>query len=286
MEAAVLGRGVQCGVVEAAAIAAAAPARVSSVRALSSSEASLSSRRAACFRASSALPSPARLAAGTRRGGARRQGVTLATVAAAESTVEAAPATTPAEDDNAPTAAELECPVPLESEAGVSYEKLRRHLARGEWELADEETRMTLCRLAGDGAAARKWVYFSEVQFITATDLKTIDALWRHFSNEKFGFSVQKKIWVRCGRDWGEFFQKLDWTTVKNRSYRKFPQDYIWDLETAAVGHLPLTNALRGTQLLEALFKHPAFDKDVKETSAKDAITAPVNTFSRFTNSQ
>jgi hypothetical protein len=29
----------------------------------------------------------------------------------------------------------------------------------------------------------------------------------------------------------------------------------------AVKGHLPLTNALRGTQLFEALLQHPAFDK-------------------------
>jgi hypothetical protein len=30
-------------------------------------------------------------------------------------------------------------------------------------------------------------------------ELKIIDRLWRKYSDEKFGFSVQKKIWIDCG---------------------------------------------------------------------------------------
>ena len=41
-------------------------------------------------------------------------------------------------------------------------------------------------------------------------------------------------------------------------NYRKWPQEFTYTTE-APKGHLPLTNALRGTQLLEAILEHPAF---------------------------
>lgn len=42
--------------------------------------------------------------------------------------------------------------------------------------------------------------------------------------------------------------------------YRKWPAGFTYST-TAAKGHLPLTNALRGTQLFKAIMEHPAFEK-------------------------
>jgi hypothetical protein len=151
--------------------------------------------------------------------------------------------------------------VPLKSDMGISYEHLRDKLAAGEWEDADNETRQLMCVLAGEGAVKRKWVYFSEVQFIPATDIDTIDRLWKAYSNDRFGFSVQRKIWTAAKYSWKIFFEKIGWTTGERRDYRKFPLEFLWKLDSETpTGHLPLTNALRGTQLLEAVLRHPAFD--------------------------
>ena len=37
--------------------------------------------------------------------------------------------------------------------------------------------------------------------------------------------------------------------------------EFIYDLENAPQGHLPLTSALRGTQLLKQLMIHPIWNK-------------------------
>ncbi|KAL5052358.1 hypothetical protein RYX36_033040 [Vicia faba] len=67
---------------------------------------------------------------------------------------------------------------------------------------ADDETRRLLIVLAGEAAQKREYVFFSEVQFISETDLQTIDKLWRKHSDNKFGYSVQKKLF-------GLFLQSL-----------------------------------------------------------------------------
>ena len=153
-------------------------------------------------------------------------------------------------------------------QAGVDYTALRDLLKAGEWEEADNEHRRLMCVLAGEDAEDRGWVYFTEARAFPVKDLLTIDALWTFYSDGKFGFSVQRKIWVGQKRQWTKFFKQIDWVQGENNAYRKWPEEFIWKKE-AARGHMPLTNALRGTQLLEALLEHPAF----APAKPKDAAT-------------
>lgn len=155
----------------------------------------------------------------------------------------------------------------------ISFDVLEQHLSAKNFRQADEETRRLLILLAGESAQKRGYVFFSEVQFISESDLKTIDELWRKYSDEKFGYSVQKKIWNRVNRDFTKFFLKVGWmkkldTEIEQYNYRSFPNEFIWEMtdddgsESPPDGHLPLTNALRGTQLLNSILNHPAFQSD------------------------
>ncbi|CAN0920672.1 Tetrapyrrole-binding protein, chloroplastic [Linum grandiflorum] len=146
---------------------------------------------------------------------------------------------------------------------------LRHHLTAQDFRQADEETRRLLIVLAGEAAVTRGYVFFSEVQFISADELKAIDELWKEHSGGKFGYSVQKKIWVNkfCKRDFTKFFIRVGWmkklesSEVEQYNYRAFPGEFIWELgDDTPEGHLPLTNALRGTQLLNCVLNHPAFE--------------------------
>jgi len=146
-------------------------------------------------------------------------------------------------------------------------------LAEGKWEEADNENRRLLCVVAGSEAVKRKWVYFSEVKSIPVADLQTMDNLWTAYSNGRYGYTVQRKLWMANKRQWGKLFQKIDWVTGENNAYRKWPEGFLW-VPDAAKGHLPLTNALRGTQLFEAILLHEAFggepEKKKEESSGKD----------------
>ncbi|CAI5503565.1 unnamed protein product [Closterium sp. Naga37s-1] len=123
----------------------------------------------------------------------------------------------------------------IESDAGVSYDHLQDKLAAGQWEEADNETRRLVCVLAGEAAAKRKWVYFTE---------------------------------------WKPLFLQIGWTYGPNSTYKKFPMEFSWELD-APVGHLPLTNALRGTQLIEKLFTHPAMAVFDADETMPDLDTVP-----------
>lgn len=67
-------------------------------------------------------------------------------------------------------------------------------------------------------------------------------------------------MWIQNQRRWPKFFKAIDWVQGENAVYRKWPAEFNYSYE-ATKGHMPLTNALRGTQLFEAIFQHPAFDK-------------------------
>lgn len=150
--------------------------------------------------------------------------------------------------------------VELSSETDMDYEALRDALQQGDFQQADDLTRAALITLAGPDAEKRNWVYFSEVKFISSTDLQTIDKLWRAASKNRQGFSIQKEMWMQNRKQWTKFFKQIDWTVGEFNNYRKWPQDFTYDM-SAAKGHLPLTNCLRGTQLFKAILEHPAFEK-------------------------
>ncbi|KAI3459754.1 hypothetical protein Pfo_016417 [Paulownia fortunei] len=162
----------------------------------------------------------------------------------------------------------------------VSFELLQQHLSSKNFRQADEETRRLLIVLAGEAAQKRGYVFFSEVQFISEDDLKTIDGLWRQHSDNKYGYSVQKRIWSKVNKDFTKFFIKVGWmkklesSEVEQYNYRSFPTEFMWEMEEGAPeGHLPLTNALRGTQLLNTILSHPAFEGDEEEGGGKDGIS-------------
>jgi len=172
----------------------------------------------------------------------------------------------PKTDAEKPKAEELKIKkvisVALKTDLGIEYAPLEAALKEGNFRQADDITRALLIVIAGDDAESREFVYFTEVKSMPVNDLQTIDNLWTAYSEGKFGYSVQKKMWrsSKIKEKWGKFFKILDWTVGENNSYRSWANnEYIYNME-AVKGHLPLTSCLRGTQLLRGLLEHPAFE--------------------------
>jgi hypothetical protein len=72
---------------------------------------------------------------------------------------------------------------------------------------------------------------------------------------------------AQAGRRWPKFFKAINWVQGENNVYLKWPAEFIYSFE-AAKGHMPLTNALRGTQLFQAIMEHPAFVKGAAASSS------------------
>lgn len=147
--------------------------------------------------------------------------------------------------------------LPCPSDRQLNYQDLEALLAQEQFEAADRLTIQKMCELAGDGALKRKWLYFSEVDQFPKTDLQSIDRLWRIYSDDKFGFSVQREMWLGVGQNWEKLWPKMGWKN--GRIWTRYPQGFTWNL-SAPKGHLPLTNQLRGVRVMAALMNHPAFE--------------------------
>lgn len=146
--------------------------------------------------------------------------------------------------------------IPLKSDRNIDYRLLQHLLAQQDFQAADSLTRQKLCELAGEAAMGRKWVYFTEVEQFPNSDLETIDLLWWVYSEGKFGFAVQRQLWLSVGKDFAKLWPKIAWKDGNN--WTQYPSQFIWDLG-APVGHLPLLNQLRGVRVTASLFSHPVW---------------------------
>lgn len=156
-------------------------------------------------------------------------------------------------------------PTFLPSECGVDYVPLATMLSLGDFLGADQFTRDNLIKISGAKAAGRDFVYWTEVKKMPETDLCTMERLWLQFSDGKFGYSIQKRVWDVENGNFDNFIRRIGWTKVENGIERKLKwfgkNEFIYDLNTAPKAHLPLTSALRGTQLLKELMMLPLWDK-------------------------
>lgn len=146
--------------------------------------------------------------------------------------------------------------VSLASARNIDYTSLQQALVQKKFELADNLTREKLCELAGEGAIQRKWLYFTEVEAFPSEDLHTVNVLWWVYSEGKFGFSVQRKLWLSLGKDFVKLWPKIGWKD--GNSWTKYPKGFIWELN-APIGHLPLLNQLRGVRVAASIFSHPVW---------------------------
>ena len=133
--------------------------------------------------------------------------------------------------------------IELTSKKGVHYNKLRKLLEEGKWKEADQETADVMLKAAVSERLG--WLGESDINNFPCDDLRTIDQLWVKYSNGKFGFSVQKKIWYeelngtsrKDEKIWYEFCDRVGWR--KGGTYVSY-SDFTFELQdTTPVGHLP-----------------------------------------------
>ncbi|MGB3515131.1 MAG: GUN4 domain-containing protein [Elainellaceae cyanobacterium] len=130
------------------------------------------------------------------------------------------------------------------------YRTLVNYLANGAWKEADQETDLQMLKAVGSAAEKRGYLELEEIREFPCDDLRIIDRLWVKFSGGRFGFSVQKQIWVEVGgkldygKDWDAAQEAFELMSDRNGwrqsgSYISYPGDLIFD-PSSPTGHLPL----------------------------------------------
>ena len=136
----------------------------------------------------------------------------------------------------------------LKSDVGMDYRKLRDYLAQGKWKEADEETRRVMLAVAK--REKEGWLDVEDIDNFPCADLRTIDRLWVKYSDGKFGFSVQKRIYQGFGgtREFdGEvlekFWNKVGWKkggdAICTEYGIRYEMAWLWTRQKAQEGHLP-----------------------------------------------
>ncbi|WP_017293587.1 serine/threonine-protein kinase [Geminocystis herdmanii] len=138
------------------------------------------------------------------------------------------------------TSLESEPEVISPSEVGLDYSTLETLLQNQSWRKADEETQKLMLKAVNKEDS--KCIDRSAMNKFPCRDLQTIDQLWVKYSNGKFGFSVQKRIYQSLGGKRG--YDKKVWETVGDRLGWRMNgtwlfQDYLIYTNKAPQGHLP-----------------------------------------------
>ena len=132
-------------------------------------------------------------------------------------------------------------PVLKRSAKGVDYTQLEKLLKEGKWKEADQETADRMLEVANRRRGSGLDV--EHIDNFPCEDLRIIDQLWVHYSNGRFGFSVQKDIYLRNDGIWQKFRDEVGWGRggeCLNYS------DLTFELRnTTPEGHLPVLRSWR-----------------------------------------
>ncbi len=135
----------------------------------------------------------------------------------------------------------------LISAKGIDYTKLRDYLSNKKWKEADKETWALLCQSLSMIAGTQ--LEISAISQLPCEDLQIVDRLWLHYSQGRFGFSVQKQIYESVKRDYVRFCDRVNWPTYNSTTASgQFKFSY-----KSPPGHLPSRSWVGGVQWVRHL---------------------------------
>ncbi|MGB3533819.1 MAG: serine/threonine-protein kinase [Microcoleaceae cyanobacterium] len=119
------------------------------------------------------------------------------------------------------------------SAVGFDYSHLQELLSSSQWQEADQETADIILRILGCETAGK--INTEEIKKIPCRDLRTLNQLWTEYSQGKFSFSLQSRIWRKLDKNYEKFGEKLGWFV----SQSWLPYSQLTFNLTAPQGHLP-----------------------------------------------
>lgn len=122
-----------------------------------------------------------------------------------------------------------------ESPTRAEFTKLEQLLAGANWQEADKETLKLLLAIIGDRCDFPE-LSKAKIQQIPKSDFQTIDRFWQKYSQGKFGFTVQKRIYQEVGNSINQLALQIGWRS--QNKWLRYDKDFNFDL-SAPEGHLP-----------------------------------------------
>ncbi|MDF5720200.1 MAG: GUN4 domain-containing protein [Rhizonema sp. PD37] len=135
------------------------------------------------------------------------------------------------------------------------YAELDNLLENHQWETADRLTSTLMLYVAKK--EEQGYLDYGNINSFSCPELRKIDQLWVANSNKRFGFSVQKEIWMKTGNRLG--IKPAQWNDKDSKNYLQFARAVGWYDDKVRDN---ATGNSRGAfvsyeQLYEGIKKHP-----------------------------
>ena len=174
---------------------------------------------------------------------------------------------------------------------GISYTKLRDLLKESKWSEADVHTYQLVGQIVESAKRNNKrtFIELKTIAEYSCPDVRTIDYLWKKYSDDQFGFSSQQKVWKSVNQKgdfstetWRRFATEVGWKEgeVDSGSGYLLYEQLDFEPDQAPAGHLPWWFAMSDEEqkVIKSLFSrcnlNPTLAELEAETQNNSADTA------------
>ncbi len=169
---------------------------------------------------------------------------------------------------------------------GIDYTKLRDLLKEKKWEEADLHTYKLIDQIIKTAKKQNRHIFIElkTIAEFSCNDIRTIDALWKKYSGDKFGFSLQQKIWQNVNQNgdfstetWRRFATEVGWKQgdIASSSGYLLYDELDFDPQQAPTGHLPWWFALADEEqnVIKHLFARCDFNPRTPQIKPKSPVS-------------
>ena len=173
---------------------------------------------------------------------------------------------------------------------GIDYTTLRDLLKENKWSEADLHTYRLIEQIVKSAKLNKKrtFIELKSIAEYSCSDIRTVDSLWKKYSNSKFGFTPQQQAWRSVNQEgdfstqtWRRFATEVGWKEgdVKNGSGYLLYDQLDFEPEKAPAGHLPWWFALSDEEqnVMKHLFSRCNLNPtlaELEEEAQKNSNTA------------
>ncbi|MEL6495735.1 MAG: GUN4 domain-containing protein [Cyanobacteria bacterium J06623_7] len=167
-------------------------------------------------------------------------------------------------------------------QTGINYTKLRNLLKGEKWSEADLLTYRLVGQIVESAKLNNKntFIELKTIAEYACPDIRTVDYLWKKYSNDQFGFSQQQSVWQNVNQKgdfstetWRRFATEVGWKKgeVNSGSGYLLYEQLDFEPEKAPAGHLPWWFALADEEqkVIKSLFARCNLNPTLAELEAE-----------------
>ncbi|MEM8674519.1 MAG: GUN4 domain-containing protein [Cyanobacteria bacterium P01_G01_bin.67] len=176
----------------------------------------------------------------------------------------------------------------ISPKTGIDYTKLRNLLRDKKWSEADIHTYQLIEQVVKSAKRQNKHVFIElkTIAEFACPDVRTADYLWKKYSNNKFGFSPQQKVWQSVNQQgdfstqtWRRFATEVGWKTgeITSGSGYLLYEQLDFEPKQAPAGHLPWWFSLPDEEqkVIKYLFARCNLNPTAEELEAEAQRNSP-----------